>query len=443
MRLELTDIPAGAEIDLIGELAAVHRVKAHLVGGGLRDLLLGRPATDLDFALGGAVRELPELFARRTGGTFFWLDEERGHARVVKRTPAATLTFDFAPLRGATIEEDLTQRDFTINALALSLADRARGVIDPLRGVADLRQCVIRACSSHAFSDDPLRLLRALRFAALLGFSIEDATWQALCRDARLLRRVTAERVRDELFRILAAPGIAVSLKRLRQAGLLAEILPMSRDAGRAGEKADQCLNAAADQAGRLERVFGLIERHFPRDCGQLAAYLGQEPEAGITILSLMKLAALLVALGGDCAAVAGSLRLGKRAGRVLEILCGAETMAMAVPPPTRRAMYRFFRDREPAGPALLIHAVAAGREAPQRLAEPLGYYCHEYGAEEEEQLLSGAEVMRILGIGPGRAVGEAMESLAEAERRGAVDSKGDAVAFLEKNLLTNRGPIS
>lgn len=444
MTVELTQMPAREEIDLIGRLAAAQRVTAHLVGGGLRDLLLGRAAMDLDFALSGALREVPERFAERVGGTFFWLDEERGHVRVVKKGGGVTITFDFALLRGASIEEDLAERDFTINALAWPLAGKERGVIDPLQGSVDLQRGVIRACTPHSFTADPLRLLRAVRFAATLGFAVEAVTWHDVCRNARLLRQVAAERLRDELFRILAAPGIAVSLRRLHEAGLLTELLPLGAGHGidLAGADAARHLGAAASQASVLEQVTIMLEQHFPDAVAHLTPYLDQELEGGITILYLMKLAAILTGFGVDSVAAAGRLRLGNKAGRLLAILCSEGGQPLAVSPAqTQRARYRFFRDREPAGPALLILDMATGMASSEQCAELFTYYCRDYPVAEE-LLLSGDEIMRMLGIGPGKPVGRAMERLREAERRGLINSRADAVAFLEKNLLTNKETI-
>ncbi|HTG81227.1 MAG TPA: CCA tRNA nucleotidyltransferase, partial [Geobacteraceae bacterium] len=224
MTWSLEKIAADDTVRLIAELAGDLGMDAYLAGGGVRDCLLGREVNDLDFALSGAWEELPRLFAARWGGSFFWLDEGRLQARVSKKTAGGTLVRDFAPLRGATIEDDLRQRDFTVNALAMKVAGGE--LIDPLRGGPDLDGKLIRACSDHAFDDDPLRLLRALRFAAELGFTVEEGTWNDLRRKGDLLGGVAKERVRDELFRLLAAPGIGTNLSMLDASRLLPVIFP-------------------------------------------------------------------------------------------------------------------------------------------------------------------------------------------------------------------------
>ena len=159
-------LPNNEFLATAAKIAAEMGIRAYLVGGGPRDMVMGRDISDFDFALEDEPEQFPRLFARTIGGTFFWLDEQRLQSRVVRTCDAGVMTFDCAPLRGAGIDEDLSLRDFTINALAIPLDAEEVPLIDPLGALRDIRQGVIRACSDACFDDDPLRLLRALRFAA-------------------------------------------------------------------------------------------------------------------------------------------------------------------------------------------------------------------------------------------------------------------------------------
>ena len=444
----LEKIASDDAVRLIAGLAGEFGIKAYLAGGGVRDCLLGRRVNDLDFALSGAYAELPRLFAERWGGTFFWLDEERQQARVVKKVAGEPLVHDFAPLRGTTIEDDLRQRDFTINALAMPVIGAETELIDPLQGVPDLRGKIIRSCSDHAFDDDPLRLLRALRFTAEFGFIVEESTWNALRRKAALLGGVAAERIRDELFRLLAAPGIGGTLAKLDESGLLGEIFPaesllftMSRVSG----EDRQAMSRHIGRADAVERVCGELERLFPGRVAQLVGYLSTEVECGISVLSLMKLAAFIGSEQHDGAVIlAERLRLGRKAGRLLELFYRDERSVFEVLEHTaaERARFRFFRDREPAGPGLVIIALADGTISNNLSAQLLGYFAERYDPEEGGLLLSGEEIMDLLGIGEGLEVGEAMERLRDAECCGIVNSREDAREFLRKNLLTKPAPI-
>ncbi len=426
-------------LTLVSRLAAEKGIKAYFVGGGLRDVLMDREMEDLDFVLSGAPGELPTTFARKIGGTFFWLDEQRFQARVVRKGSGKVLTFDFALQRGRDIVQDLLLRDFTINALALSLVGETPSLIDPCNGMGDLRKGVIRTCSEASFDDDPLRLLRALRFSTVLGFSIEPGTWRKIREKAPLVQKLASERIRDELFRMLETSNAGIAMGRLHQSGLLSEILPSCSALEENGAApAEQRLNNVL----QVEHVMGELARYFPDTGEQTRAYLCYEVEAGVTIASLMKLAVLLGANESPqrmAAETADKLRLGCKARRVLEILVREVEPVWGVPgwKPTARAAYRFFRDREPAGLAVLIIALARGFLPGDLCAEMTRYFFVGYPAVREENLLSGEEIMAILGIGPGRLVGEAMGRLRYAERAGLVNNKEQARDFIGKNLLT------
>jgi len=426
---------AHEELRIIVGMATELGVDAYLVGGALRDSLLGRETKDLDFALSGAWEEFPRRFAARITGTFFWLDEERLQGRVVKKKGGGVLFFDFTPLRGGTVAEDLRLRDFTINALALPLSGDRRELIDPLTGREDILHGMIRSCSAAAFDDDPLRLMRAIRFAAELGFAVEENTWKALCAKGPLLKTVAGERVRDELFRTMAAPGCGGSLQRLLDSGLWAEILP-SRELGACAE----CI-PRSETAERLCMEVGSL---FPASAERLAAYLDREVEGGISIRSLIGLAAFLGSgARGGTAPLAELLRLGRETGRVLDLFCRDESEAYSKLERSSadRVIYRFFRDREPAGLAMLIIARATGVVSAESFLTFMGYWLGEYDAEDADLYLTGGEVMEILGVPPGRVVGEAMGRLREAEAGGQVNSREEARAFI-KNLLTSEAAM-
>jgi poly(A) polymerase len=423
------------DLRIIAGMAAELGVDVFLVGGFLRDCLLGRETKDLDFALSGAFEELPRSFAARICGTFFWLDKKRKQGRVVKKKGEEISVFDFAPLHGGTVMDDIARRDFTINALALPLWGDQRVLIDPLHGSDDLREGVIRACSASAFDDDPLRLLRAIRFAADLSFAIEENTWQILCAKTALLKAVAAERVRDELFRTLAAPVCGVSLKRLCDSGLWAEILPDLQKA-----LCDESI-ARAEETERLCMELGRI---FPESGERLTDYFGHEVETGISVRSLIKLAAVLgCGERGETALLAKRLRLGIVAGRVLDLFCrnDRDVYGLLERSYTERVMYRFFRDREPAGLGMLIIARATEAVSDECFLSLMRYWLQEYEAQDDELFLPGGEIMGILGVPPGQVVGEAMARLRAAEASGMVSSREEARRFI-KNLLTKEEPI-
>ncbi|UPT72891.1 MAG: hypothetical protein M0D55_13335 [Elusimicrobiota bacterium] len=202
-----------------------------LVGGAIRDAALGRPVADLDLACADA-RGLAARLARAFKATLVTLDEENAVYRLAL-TPARGRTLvqiDVAGLQGKTIEEDLRRRDFTINALALPL-DGSSEFLDPRGGFADLKARVVRAEIESNLDDDPLRLLRAFRVAAQLGFTIEKKTLKAVAARAQRAADPAPERIAAELLAALAVPGASGVLRGLDAAGILTVLVPELADA--------------------------------------------------------------------------------------------------------------------------------------------------------------------------------------------------------------------
>ena len=195
------------------------RLEAYLVGGAVRDMLLGRECHDLDFAVPREALQVARELANALGGAYYPLDEERETGRIVM--PDRNVV-DVALLRGDHIEADLAARDFTINAMALPPLLAAYhlpqlNIIDPLNGVSDLRARLLRVVSDQTFVNDPLRLLRAVRIAGELNFTIEAYTESLIRRDAALLAQASGERVREELLNILVAVHTYQTLEQLQR----------------------------------------------------------------------------------------------------------------------------------------------------------------------------------------------------------------------------------
>jgi putative nucleotidyltransferase with HDIG domain len=221
--VDLTSFPW----NVVLRVARWRGVHVWLVGGAVRDALLGRPVHDWDFAVDRDALALARAVGDAVDGAYFPLDATRGTGRVVLTSrDGPREEIDFALLRGDTLQEDLSARDFTINAMAL---DANGALIDPLHGAADLEAGLIRVISEQAFRDDPVRLLRAVRLEAELGsdydVGIEPWTAALIRRNAALLTHPSAERIRDEFTRTLAAPGAAASVQRLDGLGVLTPVV--------------------------------------------------------------------------------------------------------------------------------------------------------------------------------------------------------------------------
>ena len=218
--------------DIVAQLQRAGHT-AYLAGGCVRDHLLGSEAKDIDIATSARPEEVQRLFPRVTDLT--------GKSFGVLRVLVGEDSYEVATFRQdgrykdgrhpesvrfATAEEDAQRRDFTINGLFFDpVAER---LIDYVGGEADLRAKVLRAIGNPVdrFTEDHLRLLRAIRFASRLNFKIEVKTWEAICAEAQLIRTVSAERIRDELNKIFTVSKPELGLDLLDQSGLLKEVLP-------------------------------------------------------------------------------------------------------------------------------------------------------------------------------------------------------------------------
>ena len=193
----------------------------YIIGGSVRDLLLGRTPTDYDIAVTGN----PEQYAKKL------IDKSDGHlvrlgkpGRMIIRVISGDIIFDITSLNGTSIEDNLNQRDFTINAIAYDLY--SEGIIDSLGGLQDLANKKVRMVSKEIFKKDPVRLIRAYRIGACLNFEIEAKTATAIKSNTKLLKNIPGERIRVELFTMLGTSTSYLYLSQMANSGLLTSIFP-------------------------------------------------------------------------------------------------------------------------------------------------------------------------------------------------------------------------
>ena len=261
------------------------------MGGSVRELALGREAQDLDLAVSAHTLELARELASALGGTYVLLDEGERTARVVWQGEI----LDLAEFRAPTLEGDLAGRDFTLNALAVDLkailGQGPPGLIDPLGGLPDLARGRLRMVAEKNFHDDPLRLLRAYRFAATHGFHLTPETTAAIRRAVPEFSRVAAERVHHELFLLLAAPSAAPVLGEMEAVGLLGRVFPELEDMKGVEQNGYHHLDvyghSLATLAG-MEEVLAAPAAYFGEMAGEVLRYAHQPPKT-----ALLKLAAL------------------------------------------------------------------------------------------------------------------------------------------------------
>jgi len=220
-------------VQALAELIRERSSSCYIAGGTIRDWLMGRDSKDLDVTVPQDGFGWASALARKVGGTFVPLNEEEDVARVVWQE----VCVDFSSYReGAkTIEEDLQKRDFTINSMAVPFpaqiitsldSSEFSGILDPAGGQRDLQNKIIRSTSSAVFVSDPLRLLRAFRFMAAFGFTVEPVTEKQISKYCHLVYLVAEERIAYELDIIMAIADSIKTIKAMHEIGVLQELFP-------------------------------------------------------------------------------------------------------------------------------------------------------------------------------------------------------------------------
>ncbi len=468
----------------------------YLVGGAVRDLLLNHRVHDLDFVVPGRAIPLARKVANALGGDFYPLDAERDAGRVL--LPDGQAALDFVAMQGTTLEEDLAGRDFTINAMALSLHDAS--LRDPLGGAADLRAKRLRMTGSLAFAHDPVRILRAVRMAAVFGLQIEPETRAALRAAVPQLSQVSPERIRDEVFRLLLAPKPATSLRSLDLLGALSPLFP-ELEPLKGLEQSEPHIydvwNHSLHVVDKLGLVFSALDENYPADGvgelvsgltvlrlgryrSQISQHLVGELVPGRPRRAVLLLAALLHDAGKALTRSVdknGRIRFFEHEARGAELierrakalhLSSDETellrtivahhmrpflLAHTGELPSRRAIYRFFRDAGAAGVDICLLSLAdqLGKRGPNldeaeltRTLDTLRALLEAYYEQAEEVisppvLLNGNDLMAELGLKPGRKVGEILEALREAQAMGKVPDRAAALAFARQQVRSGQ----
>lgn len=469
--------------------AALAGRPAWLVGGAVRDRVLGRRTADLDVVLDGEPREVARALAGAARAAAFALSEEYGGWRVAARD--GTWQVDFERLRGATLEEDLALRDFTVNAIAAPLrepgmAERmspeslpvaAGELIDPLGGLEDLARRRLREAGPRAFAEDPLRVLRLVRLAVELDFEADHDTRARAQTHAGALGEVAPERIFMELRRIVDARGAVAGLELMGEVGATAVVLPELEALRGVTQSRYHHLDVYGHTLEVLERVIALQEDPVAvlgstegscRDA--LTALLGEPLADGLTRGGALRWGALLhdaakpltravrpsdgrvTFIGHDVrgAQLAGEVLTRLRASGRLQTHVGALVrnhlrlgfLVHEPQPLARRRVFAYLRGCEPVGVDVTLLSIAdrlatrgeRAREAIDAhldLARGVLVDALDWRATGPPRpLLRGDELASELGISAGPRLGELLEELAASQYAGEIATREDALAY-------------
>lgn len=460
-------------------------VPVYLVGGGVRDALLGELSYDLDFAVPEGAIGLAFRVGDALGAPAFVLDEERDIGRVV--LPDKESVLDFARFRRESLEADLKDRDFTINAMALPAGTLEREhLVDPCGGLQDLQRGVVRLTHEGALADDPVRALRAVRIVARFGFEMTAETAQAVQVAAPDLGAVSAERVRDEVLKLLQTDRPDEGVGQMAALGVLDVVLPevaALRGVEQSAPHHEPVLAHTVSVLQWLVQVEAVVvngeEGAAPLTEAReaLAAYapevgehLARKVVGDVDGRTLLRLGGLFHDVGkartrevdadgrirffghdkegaGLAAHRLRRLHLSNEVVRTVQSMVAAHMRPLFLNQTekvTRRAVYRFFRDAGEAGVDVGLLTVAdhlathdgVGEEEEWKglLAVVGRLYRHYFEAYEETvappPLLDGNELMDALDLRPGPEVGRLLRLIEEAQAAGEVSTKEEAVAL-------------
>ncbi|BAJ63446.1 CCA tRNA nucleotidyltransferase [Anaerolinea thermophila] len=469
-------------------------VPVYLVGGAVRDHLLGVESHDLDFCLNASPIPLARRVANALNAGFFLLDEQRETVRVVVHEPDGSINYlDFARFREDSLVEDLWKRDFTINAMALPVQEDSilLQLIDPCGGLQDLRDKRLKACSDSAFEDDPVRVLRLIRFAQKLRFHIDPQTLQDARSSVPSLERVSAERKRDEIFQILESPGARVGVDLLDRLKVLPVVFPeleKLKGVKQSTPHVHDVWRHTLETVSRLEILLNVLAEDLSEQSpagmmvAQASLWLGRYREQfhahlnrRLNPLRLLRGLTFFCALFHDVGKpdtafqdkegrirffgheeLSASLAVSRAQALALshdevehiqKVITGHMRIHWLVSegqPPSPRAIYRFFRDLGEAGVDVCLLS----------LSDLWATYSHTLTQEqwvselkvcralleakwEKENILitppvliKGGELIRELGLQPGPLIGQTLEAIREAQVEGMVLDKQSALAF-------------
>jgi poly(A) polymerase len=451
----------------LSRLAKDKKVSLWLVGGALRDLILNPDAdiVDFDFCLNTKAQTLAREFSKKINAKFITLDKQNRSYRVALKKGNRVYSYDFTRFKGADLAQDIAARDFTINTLAFDVTSlRTRKIVDYLDAATDLKQGRVKVVREQALIDDPLRILRAFSLAGKYNFKIDPSTFALLSKYSYLLKKVSAERINEQLFKILQLPQSWKIFRGMSKARVVDQIIPLvsiQRGVYQGGFHHLRLWQHCLQTLRCWERLF---QRRLVKD-DKIAAYLNQEIAGDHSLAQIIKLSCLL----HDCGKPEAKKRKGRRVvfykhekigaamvedfSQKIKLSIKEKSLLSSlvfwhlrpgfltnVKKPSARAVYRFFRDTKDWGPAVITLALAdwratrgemitasARRHYEYIMFKLLRHYFYSLPEEKQKPLVNGFQIMKKFKLNPSPLVGKILNKIAEERVLGHVKNKRQA----------------
>ena len=474
---------------LIGTICESLNVEAYLVGGFTRDYIIGKDINDIDIVVSNKPKEIAEIISTKLSGTYFLINSDHAIYRINIQLRSLILNIDIG-LFEKSIYDDLSNRDFTINAIAVKLDSKFRNfevdnIIDPYLGVKDINTKVIKTVSDHSFQEDPLRLLRCIRLYAELDFEIAAQTIELLKSNVYKINDISGERIREEVFKILSLSSTQDCFNILDEVGLIFEIMPeleKTRNVLQPKEHHWDVFKHSVNSTVMTGKILesnselGFVGTNIP-EFPEMDMYFNEKISDGQTRLTFLKFTALLHDIGkpetrtedssgkirflthsevGSNIAndIMNRLRISNKGIGIVKTMIENHLrpaqMSQSGELPTDKAIYRYYRDVGDVAIDTLYLDLAdyLGMRGPDLTEEEWREHCArtdyiiKRGAliqnrqeEENQVLLNGNEIMENFDLSPGPKIGTLIAKIKEAQAMGHIKSRDEALKFIESNI--------
>ena len=426
--LNIQEIRDNPFLRKLHNFAKLREVELYLVGGSVRDLLLNRPTTDIDFTLQSDTLRFSKMFADSIKAPFIPLEEQPATTRVVVRTTdqvPSEFHIDFTEFRAETLAEDLRLRDLTINAMAISLDSVMESdhpeVIDPCDGREDLASNLLQFPNEQVVVDDPLRLMRIYRLAAQLDFEISEHSMAQIRKLQHLLPNVSRERIRDELLKTLNVEKSTRYLREMNGVGLLDQVFPNIKISSRLWD----WLNDFEDNP---------IPESLESCRDEINTDLNEELGLYANRKTLIKLCMVLQGNLGD---IGNLLKLSRKSVLFMRSLVGGHQLLLDCDF-TKFGIIDFLRTTVTDLWCVLLFSTAIHPIHAEKLRMIVDiYHDHFLPILKRGRLISGGDVLREFGLKEGKEIGMLLAEIEKRRFYGEIASRDEAIKVL-KDLVSD-----
>lgn len=471
------------EIGEVIKLAKETKTDVYVVGGYIRDFLLKKRSLDIDLVVCEKAESFAKKLAKKINGKCFILHSDLQVYRVAVMNNPDIEYIDISLMQGKNIKEDLSKRDFTINALAAKIEDfdnLKKNIIDCFDGIKDLKNKNIKVVSKTVFNDDPLRMLRAFRFASEYNFKISKETLSLIKKYSSKIVSIAGERIKNELFRILSNKKSSQYIAMIDEIGLLEKIFPvitkMKKSAKNFYYHPNGLFQHCFQTYEALENILVKIDKYFPKSKDILEKHLDENFSENVNKKNLLK----FIAIFHDCAKPECAKRMdnkmrflghealgSKKTAQIMknlkmsnkEIDFAKAIISEHMRPSnlakseviTNRAQMRLFRDIKENTPDLLILAMSDWhsyktlkkkiypkkvlQHQEKSVAKLIFDYFDFINNKPKDKIIDGNILMKEFKLKPGKIIGELLKYINNAYEEGRVKNKQQALTFAKSQL--------